>query len=459
MLTYELFPTSDRIRAIDQLHAATAIYTREPVVDQLLDLVEWPHMGKSLLDTSCGDGVFLGRALERLLAAKPDLSDETLAGRIAGWEIHECASNEARARVQRVLQANGRSAVNAASLAASIVTCGDFLTDGPSGRFDTIVGNPPYLRYANVPEPLRSDYRNALPPYARADLLHSFISRSADMLKPGGRVALVTADRWLFNSGAAQLREVIGKRLGLEHLRRLDCSTSFYRPKQRRSGTPPRVHPVAVVLRPGGAMRLGQEAIFPSAAQKAQGKGGLTLGDIAEVRLAPWLGTPGVFLVDEHAAAGLPFECLVPAIDTDDIRQGILASPRRFAIITRPGERPCPEILAHLEREMPRMCERGRRRGRLGLPPEPFHRFDLSVPSLLVPRIAKRLSPIRIPPGMLPVNHNLSIVRAGSHSLDDLQRLLNSDAALEWFHESAAPLENGYRSLTTRLLRTMPIVT
>ncbi len=91
------------------------------------------------------------------------------------------------------------------------------------------------------------------------------------------------------------------------------------------------------------------------------------------------------------------------------------------------------------------------------MPPEPFHRFDLSQPSLLVPRIAKTLKPVRVPAGILPVNHNLSIVRAGSMTLDDIEVLLNSTAANEWIEHRAARLENGYRSLTTRLLRALPV--
>lgn len=65
--------------------------------------------------------------------------------------------------------------------------------------------------------------------------------------------------------------------------------------------------------------------------------------------------------------------------------------------------------------------------------------------------------PVRVPPGVLPVNHNLSIVRAGRLSIDELEALLNLPAANDWMRHHAAPLENGYRSLTTRLLRNLPV--
>ena len=58
-ISADLFYSNDREVAIDELHAATAIYTREPVVDQLLEHVDWPRGARSLVDTSCGDGAFI----------------------------------------------------------------------------------------------------------------------------------------------------------------------------------------------------------------------------------------------------------------------------------------------------------------------------------------------------------------------------------------------------------------
>lgn len=146
----------------------------------------------------------------------------------------------------------------------------------------------------------------------------------------------------------------------------------------------------------------------------------------------------------------------MPAIDTDDIRGGVLGQPGRRAIRTSPEEKPPQAVLDHLARERPRMCARGVRTCPW-LPPEPFHKFDLSQPSLLVPRIAKSLRPVLIPSGILPVNHNISIVRSREHTLDDIAACLASSHAEEWVRLVAAPLENGYRSITTRLLRQLPI--
>jgi hypothetical protein len=457
-ITAELFTRSRRATAIDVLHAATALYTQDPIVVQLLDQISWPAGAGALLDTSCGDGAFLHRALERVLDAHPTLSDQALCARLEGWEIHFFAASEARNRLRRVLIEHGREASRASALASQMIRCGDFLTEGPRhGHYQAIVGNPPYLRMLNVPDPLRGEYETVLPEYARADLLHSFLDRCAALLARDGELAMVTADRWLFNEGAARVREVVGQHFGLASLTRLEAASAFYRPKLRRAGTLPRIHPVAVVLKAHreAVQPIGRAPIYPGecALRSAIHE---VLGDVAEVRLAPWLGTAGIFLVDAEVSSTWPAGTTVPAIDTDDLKGGVLTPPRRRAILTRPEEAPVPQVLAHLDRELPRMCARGRSAIHW-MPPEPFHRFDLSRPSLLVPRIAKTLRPVRVPAGILPVNHNLSIVRAGSMSLDDLEALLNGSAAKEWIAHRAPRLENGYRSLTTRLLRTLPV--
>lgn len=458
-LSFDLFQQSPRELAIDALHAATALYTQEPVVAQLLDSLEWPKGEGMLLDTSCGDGAFLGLALTRLLVEFPALSDAALLARIEGWEIHFFAVSEAGQRLARILIEHGRTSDNARLVAARIVRCGDFLTEGPkAGGYAVIVGNPPYLRMLNVPHPLRAEYDSLLPSYARADLLHSFLDRSAALLSKQGVLALVTADRWLFNAGAARVREVVGHHFGLAQCERLDAASAFYRPKLRRQGTPPRVFPVAVVLKANGdgVHPITRAPIYPGECRIACSAPSRTLGDIAEVRLAPWLGTPGIFLVDADVTTSWPVDAVVPAIDTDDIKDGVLQTPRRRAIVSSPEVVPSSEVLAHLNRELPRMCARGRSAIQW-MPPESFHRFDLSMPSLLVPRITKTLRPVLIPAGILPVNHNISIVRAGSHSLEEILAALSHADAREWISHRAARLENGYCSITTRLLRSMPV--
>lgn len=444
--------SDDRFLAIDQLHAATALYTQQPIVDSLLDRLDWPHGDRKLVDPSCGDGIFLERALSRLLRqGHPDI-----ASVLEGWELHPRAAADARERLVATLLQHGWLEPAARRVAEAIVINRDFLTEGPNQpTYDVIAGNPPYLRAANVPALLRDEYESVVPPFARADLLHSFLERCARVLKADGRIALVTSDRWLMNSNASRLRAEIGREFGIGHLARLDCSTAFYRPKNRRAGTPPRIHPVEVILHRGSGKPLGETAIYPDVDDDDSATGVPLLADVARIRLAPWIGTEGVFLVDAETAQGLPPDVLVPAVDTDDIDGDSIRQPKRFAIRTSVIE-PSAKVMEHLRLQTPRLCARARRNP-MWLPPESWGDLPATAPSLLIPRIAKELRIAWLPAGVLPVNHNLSIVQASDVELERIARALLSEQSQAWIRSRAHRLENGYFSITPTLLRQLPL--
>ncbi|NHR07409.1 N-6 DNA methylase [Chromobacterium haemolyticum] len=444
--------------AIEAVHAATALYTAEPVVDQLLDLLQWPANGGSLLDPSCGNGMFLVRALERVLAMAPAASDEALL-QLTGWEFHPPAAAEARQRVETRLILAGRSAGDAQRLAARMVVCADFLTAGPdSPSVNFIAGNPPYLRRLRVPSLLQRQYDAVVPGHARADLLHAFLDRCVRCLKPGGRIGLVTADRWLAAAQGAALRAEMGRYVAIAHLQRLDARSTFFRSKTRVAGTPPRVHPVALLLAGAGepgCQPLSAAPIYPGV-DAARYRDRPTLGERASVRLAPWLGTDGVFLVDAGAAAALPADLLVPVLAPEDLAGEAVQPPRRWAIRTVPGELPAPSIRLHLQRTLPAMSARGRQAG-AWQPPESFHRWDLSRPMLVLPRILARVAPIWLPAGRLPISHQLAIQCDDVAQLRQLADALRQPLATEWLHGHAPRLENGYHQLSAPLLRRMPL--
>ncbi len=215
-----------------------------------------------------------------------------------------------------------------------------------------------------------------------------------------GVIGFVTSDRWLFNQTTAELRRRLGERAGLAHVARLDAATSFYQPKTRRRGTPPRIHPVEVVMRPTGlAGRAITHAPISLGTPSPMSESGLTLGDIATIKIAPWLGPKGIFVVDAATAAGLPRADLVPCIDTDDVdpKTSALGAPNRYAIRTERGREPEGAVREHLAREIARMPQRGRGKT-WWMPPETIT-LPLDRPALMIPRIGRRLRTIRCRPG------------------------------------------------------------
>lgn len=457
-------PAGDDARAlaVEQLHRATALYTRSHVVDALLNDAGWPQAGKRLCDPAAGDGAFLDAALRRLLDRNAGADAGQILDSLEGWEIHAGACRDARERLTATLCEHGWDLTDAQRLARQIVHQGDFLTDvARAPRYDVIAANPPYLRYTKVPSVLQALYDVAVPEFARADLLNAFLERCRDMLRPGGTFAAVTSDRWCFNAGAANLRAVLGQTLRVKQLTRIDGDNAFYRPKDRRAGTPPRVHPVTVILEradEAGIVKLDGAPIYPGAPDvRCTGR---TLSDIATVRLAPWLGTPGIFVVKPDVAATLPSDWLIPVADGKDFTGGVFSGPKAFAIRTEAAETPeaLPgPIIDHLRRELPRMCRRGRR-DKFWLPPETWlHRFDLSRPSIIVPRICRGLTAVELPPGILPIDHGLSIAQSGGASLEQVAEALRAPLARQWIEARAPRLEGGFVSVTTLLLRTLPV--
>jgi hypothetical protein len=152
---------------------------------------------------------------------------------------------------------------------------------------------------------------------------------------------------------------------------------------------------------------------------------------------------------------GLPAESLVPVVDTQDIdASGVLRPTRRWAIVTGTSK-PDARILAHLASTLDRMPTRGRRRTPW-LPPETFSdRLPLAADAVLIPRIAKRLRPVRLPAGHLPIDHQLIVI--SQFDPDRLIEILEDPVVQAQAEVLAAHIDGGYREHTVTLLRQLVI--
>jgi tRNA1(Val) A37 N6-methylase TrmN6 len=444
------------------IHQATGIYTTAPEITALLDQLGWPERGGRLLDPGAGNGGFIVAALARVGLARDDVREA--ARRVRGYEFYPGAVMEARLAVRDHLLARGWSPPAARAAALDIIEDRDYLLSPvPAGEFDVIAANPPYWRLINLPAEYRAEYELMVPPHARADLLFAYLHQSAEIIAAGGLIGVITADRWLLNSGAAELRRRLGARFGVIGVRRLDAASAFYSSKERRRGTPPRVHPVSLILTTDGAGRHLDGG--PFRIEELPEVDGVPLRDIADIRLAPWIGPDGVFLVGPDSGLpafvagpgpGLPARCLVPAVEPEDITgDRIDGRVRRWAIVTD-GEEPTPAILRHLDANLHLMPPRGRRAGRRWLPPEPFAgKLPLDRDAVMVPRIAKRLKAVPLPAGRLPVNHQLVVVSGLPVAV--ITAMLRHPEVQEQADVLALGVDGGYRSYTARLLRELII--
>lgn len=160
------------------------------------------------LEPSCGDGVFLEAAAKRYVALGVDSS--RVAGQLAGVEIIADEAARARGKLKGLLGPR----------AGRVVETSDFFgwfQRKKRAAFDTVVGNPPFIRYQSFPEPHRSRAmaimtEQGLSPNRLTNIWVPFVVAASSCLRPGGRLALVLPAELLQVSYAAQLRSFLTDR-------------------------------------------------------------------------------------------------------------------------------------------------------------------------------------------------------------------------------------------------------
>lgn len=198
-----------------------AVFTRLEVVEFMLDLVGYTsdkHLHRlKLLEPSFGGGEFLFEAVRRLLAAwKADGQNSSLDDCIRGVELHTGTFQSAKANLLALLSKEGLAKAEAFRLASCWLSSGDFLLAPIEGEFDFVVGNPPYVRQELIPEVLITQYRKLYSTlYDRADLYVPFIERSLRLLRQGGALCFICADRWTKNRYGGPLRAYVSKQFHL----------------------------------------------------------------------------------------------------------------------------------------------------------------------------------------------------------------------------------------------------
>lgn len=206
--------------------ARGAIFTRAEVVEFILDLAGYTadhalHRMR-ILEPSFGGGDFLLPVVGRLLTAwqsskSSDSVIDELRDAIRAVELHRDTYATTRLRVIERLKLHGIATQSATALADCWLVQGDFLLEPLAGRFDFVVGNPPYVRQELIPAPLLAEYRSRYQTlYDRADLYIPFIERSLSLLADGGCLGFICADRWMKNRYGGPLRKLVAERFHLK---------------------------------------------------------------------------------------------------------------------------------------------------------------------------------------------------------------------------------------------------
>jgi len=263
-------------RAAAVLEPGGVVYTQPWVVDLILDLVgyrpEADLASRYAVEPAAGEGAFLLPMIRRVLASASQhgrpLTD--LRESIGAYELDAEAALRAVALAEQELRRNGAGDREARDLAKGWVSVGDYLLDSPSGRrADFVIGNPPYIRYDDVPAEALAAYRSLYPTMVgRGDIYVGFIEAGLRQLAEGGVLGFICADRWMRSAYGSELRRMISAPFGIEAVIEMHDAPAF---EDEVSA-----YPAVVVIRRG---RQGQVIVADADARAGPLPDGGSLAD------------------------------------------------------------------------------------------------------------------------------------------------------------------------------------
>ncbi|HYE99508.1 MAG TPA: N-6 DNA methylase [Planctomycetota bacterium] len=314
--------------------------------------------GDTVLDPSCGDGAFLGAALDRLR----DLGAEMrrLPDLLAGVELD--GPSLARAR--------GRLLSRHPALRWGRLVEADFFAFAEEwlGRlqFDAVVGNPPYLRTQGRP-PEQKARALAVARRAGAELTADasawapFVAAAAAFVRPGGRLAMIVPREALFVNYARPLRAHLERRFGRVEIVPLDgdwFDGAQVKVAVLRAEGMPAVESPPRADRPWVWGRIPEDC-RAAAARRLDSPDLVPVRELATLLVGVVTGDRDYFLVPPDAP--LPREMLLPAVSTPTQLTGATLAPADVAGLERLLAVPPDYAGGHPA--LDRYLEQGRSRG------------------------------------------------------------------------------------------------
>ncbi|WP_157879068.1 Eco57I restriction-modification methylase domain-containing protein [Pararhodospirillum photometricum] len=453
-----------------------AFFTKRAVVEFILDLVGYTtdHAleQRHVLEPAVGEGDFIVPLVERLLATAGSLSAEALAPLITGMELHGPTAALARQRVAAVLEVHGHPPGVARDLAGHWIREGDFLLEPLAGPFESVVGNPPYVRQERLDPQRLAAYRARYKTlYDRADLYVPFYERALSLLAPGGHLGFICADRWMKNRYGGPLRALVSRDYRLKVVVDMTDTDAFLAPviaypavtilsretpgptrlAHRPAATPEVLRPLARALTAPTPRPPVQEV-----EESGRGKAPWILGHADQTALVRRLEAAFPPLEEAGVAVGIgvatgadavfiaPYDsldvepaCKLPLVMTRDLVEGRVAW-RGLGVVNpfATGETlvplaAYPRLAAYLERHRARLSARHVAKRQPAAWYRPIDRLHASLttrPKLLIPDI-KGSAHIVLEEGRYYPHHNLYHLTSDTWDLRALRTVLSAGIA------------------------------
>ena len=186
--------------------------TSRTVVDFMLDIVnyraETDLSSICIIEPSCGCGEFIEEIARRLKQSSSRFhfdAEDAFRRNVLAYDIDESKIAICKERVRQL----GINYIENIKVA-------DFLkVEGH--KADIVIGNPPYIRYENIPAETINYCRSQFATFHyRSDLYIAFFEKSLSMLKENGRHCFICSNRWLKNEYGKKLRQHISQSFCLQ---------------------------------------------------------------------------------------------------------------------------------------------------------------------------------------------------------------------------------------------------
>lgn len=186
------------------------VFTPHNIVVEVLNRVGYKKKlrGKKVFENSCGDGAFLVEVVDRYIVdclKNGYTEDEISSGLeedIVGAEIDAVHREKCIQNLNRIT-----TKYNINSVKWNIMEI-DVLKEPPNYKFQFIVGNPPYITYADLDENTRKYIRSNFQACSKGkpDYYYAFIELSISLLAKDGKLAYLIPNNIFKNKFAEKLR-------------------------------------------------------------------------------------------------------------------------------------------------------------------------------------------------------------------------------------------------------------
>ena len=190
------------------------VYTPDWTVKMMLNKL--PSLeGVAICDPSCGDGQFLVAVVDRVCEAiqncqskKARLNYYSTLKNLTGMDIDTSALKKCKTRLDMVVKKYQCDQVEWQLKKVDAIDRDAWKK--MVGKFDAVVGNPPYIRIQHLEDHRRQRIGNDWQLMAGCtDMFILFFEMGLELLRSGGSLVFITPNSWMKSKSGVQLRECL----------------------------------------------------------------------------------------------------------------------------------------------------------------------------------------------------------------------------------------------------------